>query len=246
MDVTGISYDTNIPDPGLILTFSETVDTDDFACADYEGFVIQNAATDPTIMFSLSTGGISQCTVSDDMDKVTFHLSLVQFNELFTTDGLFGPDDTTYLAWDDSLFLATSDYTTSAGVLPATFIEDTSRPQAVSSVLDLNSGYLSIAFDSPVNISSASIGNISLSDGAGVTLQLPWVPVNGPFSKNIFLVFPSGYQETFANSDVCVDIDSCYVFFNEDFISDPYDNTVIPISPDERLQVNKKKPCFIT
>ena len=112
-------------------------------------------------------------------------------------------------------------------------------PYVQSFDIDLDSGILTLSFEGPVNISSVNVEAISLSDGGSQSLILSLHSPNaGLFTPFITLFFPPQYPGYLVSLGICRTHSSCYIFFTEDFISDPYNNAVIPIPSEIPLLVS--------
>ena len=124
--------------------------------------------------------------------------------------------------------------------MQATSITDTIRPSVLSFSLDLNTGELTLTFDSAVNVDTAIPDALSFSDGHTESLTLPGAMASGVmYSSIVILTLPPQYQGSFGRSGICRSLVTCFIFFSNELITDPFGNPVVPILPTTALQVGR-------
>ena len=124
-------------------------------------------------------------------------------------------------------------YTLQAGA-----VTDTIPPSVDSFSLDLNTGVLTFNFDTLVDIPNINVGELSFSDGDTETLMPPTTLISTTSDSTVHLQLSTGYQGSFGSSDICTSMDTCYIFFGSDFISDLFGNPVVAIESATPLQVS--------
>ena len=123
--------------------------------------------------------------------------------------------------------------------LQASAVTDTIPPSLQSFSLDLNTGVLTLTFDSIIRISTASTDDLSFSDGDTQTLsELPWT-LSDTDSDIISLTLPSEQQGSLASSGICLSVETCFIFFSSAFISDLFGNPVVAIAMGIPLRVSE-------
>ena len=115
---------------------------------------------------------------------------------------------------------------------------DSIPPSVESFSFDLNTGELSLTFDSVVKTSTADSGAFSFSDGGTATITLSWTS-SDPDNNIISLALSSEQQGSLASSGICLSVETCFIFFSSEFISDPSGNPVVAIPMDMALQVSE-------
>ena len=204
------------------------------ACADYGGFVVQDMVMNPTVTNQLTIGTTATCTQSMDQTMYTI--------EIDPSDaGYFDSGDMLFLVWDANLFVAGATYTTTAGVMLVNLVLDTTPPNAQSFSLDLNTGLLTITFDSPISTATADVEDLSFSndEGGTVTMTLStWTLPDDDITNVISLTLPSEQQGSLASSGICETTVNCYISISSEFISDAAGNDVVATPMDMPLLVS--------
>ena len=178
----------------------------------------------PTVSYSLAT--TEDCyEASDDMTVIDFRIAISDFNAVVDSADLL---ETPVLKWNENLQLKTAPFAIIPGVLPVTIIPDTTSPVALQFEFDMNTGKVSIDFDSPVNTTTVNLTALSFTNNNGNSFDVAGGVVDGHVVTKTLCLYLSFYTHTSLQiQQICSTITSCTVLFSENFISDPYFNLVV-------------------
>ena len=160
-----ISYTLNLTSELLMLSFSETVQTDALNIK-YLTFSSLNS-TDST-SYTLTEG---QITPTYDT-LVVIQLNTIDLNEIKKFTDLLTSYNDSYLSFQASLISDTSGNPVerihiSDAVIPIVYTPDYIPPVLLSFNLDMDTGILTLIFSETINVSSISISQLTLYDNAG-------------------------------------------------------------------------------
>ena len=160
-----VNYSVNLTSELLMLSFSETVQTDALNIK-YLTFSSLNS-TDST-SYTLTAG---QITPTYDT-LVVIQLSTIDLNEIKKLTDLLTSYDNSYLSFQASLISDTSGNSVeripiSDAVQPIVFTPDHVSPALVSYDLDMNTGILTLILSETINVSSISVNELTFYNNAG-------------------------------------------------------------------------------
>ena len=183
------SFDLNLQDHLLVLTFDETVDTSTFSII---SVALQEQQSNPTQTLSLTSGS---STSSPDGVEVVIALSINDFNSITATFPLASMNDNTFITLAHSTVLDTNDnpsvaVTRDNALQITNHTEDRTSPTLDDFDLDVDSGVLSLVFSESVNASSFMPSQVTLQNmhmSPTEIYTLTGGAVSQPFSTTIAL-----------------------------------------------------------
>lgn len=157
------SFDLNLQDHLLILTFDETVDTSSFRVLNV---ALQDRQSNPTQIVSLTSGS---STTSPDGTEVVIMLSIEDFNAITATFPLASMEENTFITLAPSTVLDTngnpSQEISSTNALQITnHTADQTSPTLDDFDFDINSGRLTLVFSESVNVSSFMPSQVTIQN----------------------------------------------------------------------------------
>ena len=158
------SFDLNLNQGTILLTFSETVTIEDIT-----GLTIQDAAT-ATISVTLSGGNIS----SEPSSIHAIALAAEDITQLQLQESLAVSNETTFLSVMSGAVIDTSGSSIvpiATGIRARHLIEDTMPPTLTSYSLDLDSGVLNLTFSEVINVGTFN-GSLFQFSAAGSSVAI--------------------------------------------------------------------------
>lgn len=164
-----ISFDLDMDDDTLSLTFDETIDA---SSLDGAQFTFQSARLNAPASYKLKSGTSSSAAST----SITFKLPTADINEVKGTVGLAASKATTYLSLTSSAILdmngnVVNEITSSAAQQVSTFTPDTKPVSLDSFDLDIDSGQLILSFSETIDVSTLSIGEWTFQNDVNKTIS---------------------------------------------------------------------------
>lgn len=223
MYIVDVTFDHDYGD--LIITFSSVVDYDQSINCNQQEFVYQNRLVNPTAVVVPVYPG--ECYSYDTGTTVHFRLDHYDYFRILNTTNLFRSTDTAFLRWSDQIGRTLN---ITAGIHPVEVTPDTDGPYLESFDLDLSKNILTLLFDSPIDIDTLNLGEITLQNdyspnasyiltggsvlsGGGNTVCIQLTVVDSTFLKN--------------QQAICKDQELCYVNVANSVVEDLWGNLVI-------------------
>ena len=162
------SFDIDLSDDTLTLTFSEPVDVSSFTPT---GLTLQ----------SMSTGGttltLTSATTTSSPDGAVITLALEGDADLLKLETFATSSDNTFLSVSSTAFIdvygnAITAINSTSAIQVNNYTDDTTGPEIASFTLDLDSNSLLITFSEPVINSTIEIANFSLTNNDSISLDL--------------------------------------------------------------------------
>ena len=228
-----VSFDFSVDTGLLSLTFDESVSVGSFNVTELS-FVNINTGTEYTLEDQPPNG---DATLSeDDSIFVELLLSNADLNEIKVLTDLSTSENDTYILFEETTILDTSDNVLNISNLPLpvrTFTEDATRPELRAFVLDLNDDTLVLSFSETVNVSSLDISEITLQPFANAT--------NFSYTLMPSFEFPEGTVTTTTNRPIIV-LDLGTADLNEikriPQLATEFSNTFISVTVDTVVDMN--------
>jgi len=226
------SFDLNLQDHLLVLTFDETVDTSTFSIISVS---LQERQSNPTQTVSLSSGS---STSSPDGVEVVIALSINDFNSITATFPLASMNDNTFITLAESTVSDTngnpSIEVSSDNALQITnHTADQTSPTLVNFDLDADSGVLTLVFSESVNASSFIPSQVTLQNMHSSPTEmysLTGGDVNQPFSTTVALSFTrTDLNLLKANLQLATEDANTYLSITESGISDMNRNMLVRV-----------------
>ena len=226
------SFDLNLQDHLLVLTFDETVDTSTFSII---SVALQEQQSDPTQTVSLTSGS---STSSPDGVEVVIALSMNDFNSITATFPLASMNDNTFITLAHSTVLDTngnpSVEISSDNTLQITnHTADRTPPTLVVFDLDVDSGVLTLVFSESVNASSFVPSQVTLQNMHSSPVEIYTLnggTVNQPLSTTIALTLTrTDLNLLKANLQLAAEDADTYLSITESGISDMNRNMLVRV-----------------
>lgn len=230
--VTEAQFEPNIP--ALYLTFTAAVNTSSINCENAY-FALRSSLENTSVSYSIYA--VRSCAQFLE-NEIQYQISPYVLDDLvyYYHDAIFESDDPA-LEWSDLSY--NEDIIIPSGVLPVTIIDDDIRPTVVQFNLDMNAGYICLLFDSPISYRSLNDTPIFFSNplqmGSVQAIVLPY-----PFNNDFMICSDLSLENLtiLQTHEVCIDTESCFIYFSEDFVTDPFSNPVFPIPQENSLMVS--------
>ena len=157
------SFDLNLQDHLLVLTFDETVDTSSFSIL---AVALQDRRSDPTQTVGLTSGS---STTSPDGTEVVINLSIDDFNAITATFPLASMEDNTFITLGSSTVYDTNgnpsvEIPSSDALQITNHTADQTSPTLENFDFNVNSGRLTLVFSESVNISSFIFSQVTIQN----------------------------------------------------------------------------------
>ena len=245
------SFDLDLDDGRLILTFSETVQILD--SLDVSQITFQSTLdfpNDTMMMYTLTNSGdLRSSSMDADSRVVTIMLGFTDLNAIKYRSSLATSENDTYVSITDSLVLDQAGNPVESTVIPVRIVTlDTTSPILVNFTLDMNSAILILTFNETVNASSLTVDQISIqadifsSDDyhSSPRFLTPGTDETFTFSDNNYIIVvvlgPLDRNEIKKRQNLAVSEDSSYLTATMSIIADMSGNGLVPISDGKARQ----------
>jgi len=240
-----VSFDLNLQDHILALTFDETVDTSSFRIL---SVTLQEQQSNPSQRISLTSGS---STTSPDGTEVVISLSINDFNSITATFPLASMEDNTFITLAPSTVLDTNgnpsvEIPSSDGLQITNHTSDQTSPTLDNFDFDVNSGRLTLVFSESVNASSFMSSQVTIQNqrsGASEIYTLTGGTVNQPFSTTIVLSFTrNDLNNLKANLQLATESSNTFLSVTDMAIADMSKNRLIRIFMSDAKSVRTYTP----
>ena len=158
-----IGFSVDLNDGTMTITFSETVD---ISTIDYTGITIVDHPVNSSFMYDLTNGTLT----SGDGPVITFVMDTDDINYLKLSPQVFTNKANSYLylesfALKDPSGNSVEKINVSSAKPATTVIPDITPPSIVYTILDLDSGNLTLTFNEPVLAATLVISTLNITDG---------------------------------------------------------------------------------
>ena len=171
-----VEFDLDMNTGQIYLTFDETVEASSLRLTE---ITLQND-TDPFTTYTL-TGGIS---TMEDSTVIIVNISFFDLNEIKKLRTLATSDVDTFITLTNLTLVDMNDnYLTSlpSGLMVSLFTNDTTPPELISFILDLNSGNLTLEFSETVDTNTFDITAFTLQSSANVSESIDSYNLGTPY-----------------------------------------------------------------
>ena len=229
-----ISFDFDLNTGVINFTFSETVNLSSLMADTITIQSSENSSSTNSFAYYTLTGG----NLEREYDDVFIQVKLTMFdiNEIKKLDFLATSNFNTYIVVQNNtvLDMFNNDLQTVStlhGLMVNNYINDTTPPYLVSFSLNLSSEILSLTLNEPVELVSTQASQIALSNNMTQSYSLTGGNVYTQSNEETFEIALTTPDLNYIkqNSDLAVSIDSTFILFTTDLISDRNANLVIPI-----------------
>ena len=238
-----VAFDVNLNNGEVLLAFSETVRAQSL---NFTGITFLDHNVNNTVNYTLTGGNVT----SRDGPNVYFTLSKDDINQLKTMPEILTRRRNTYILVDSSAIVDTSGNSvrsipTLMAIRVNIIVRDITPPELEASILDLNSGNLTLSFTESVLVSSLDTTALTVTNGQPGTSRFTLTnsmsaSMDGPIV--VVELSRSDLNSIKMITDLAVNPSSSYIFFTDSLIMDTSLNPVINISSEQAVLVTQYIP----
>ena len=226
------SFDLNLQDHFLVLTFDETVETSSFRIL---SVALQDRQSNPTQAVRLTSGS---STTSPDGIEVVITLSTDDFNAITATFPLASMEENTFITLEASTVLDTNgnpsvEITSSNALQITNHTADQTSPALVEFDFDVNSGRLTLVFSESVNVSSFIPSQVTIQNLRSLATEIYTLTggmISQPISTTIVVSLTrTDLNQLKANLQLATLAGNTFLSITEMAISDMNKNRLIRI-----------------
>eukprot|EP00118_Oscarella_pearsei_P023607 m.284220 g.284220 ORF g.284220 m.284220 type:complete len:7575 (+) comp40677_c0_seq9:1023-23747(+) len=223
-----ISFDMNLNDSSITLTFQEPIDT---SSIDFSGISVLDSA-DGKEAVSLS----SSKTETSDATVVVIKLSKQDANSIRAASLATSSADT-YISLTENTFKDLAPITNSNDALKAlpvtNYVADSRPPVLDRFTLDLDADKLTLYFDKPVKTSTLDLSKVLLTNGRGLNVSLiggSVTPSVGGATDVIINLAPESLVDIKVSKLLATKVDDSFLVISSGALVDMTGNTFLAIS----------------
>ena len=237
-----VSFNLNLDQQTLILTFDETIDSGTFSII---SVALQDSANDPTQSVRLSSRSTTEST---DGTVFVIQLSSDDFNDITATFPLATMETNTFItltagAVDDTRGNPSIEIPSSNAIQISSHTADVTKPLLVEFDFDLNLGILTLIFSESVNITSFNPTQVTLQSAQSspvYTFTLTGGLVTLPESTTIDIdLLPSDLNAIKAITALASLRSNTYLSVTSATVKDMNMNYVLPVTISNAILVNQ-------